>query len=242
MSFNFIKYKNIDQARAVGRTWLTPVADGPALRLSVLLAPGSLEDLIGQAAALQPAGACRRAVTSVWSKRLFSALFSAGLTADLLGEQPEDDPLLTLDGHAIGAAVVIWPAPPRQRPISEWLDATIAPAITRLAAAGGLSPRVFWSNASAMVAWLYEHWSALPGWEATAAACRHRVTEADRPDGRANPLRDHIVYRPCDVPGYEAGARMRKVCCLRDRLGQRLCSSCPKIAPAERDRLLAEHS
>ncbi|MFZ8313286.1 (2Fe-2S)-binding protein [Staphylococcus aureus] len=32
---------------------------------------------------------------------------------------------------------------------------------------------------------------------------------------------------------------MRKVCCLRDRLGQRLCAGCPKIDPAARDRLLA---
>lgn len=224
---------------AVGQPWMTPVAGGPALRLSALLAPGVLEDLIGQAAARHPAAACRRAIASVWSKRLFSSLCAAGLTADLLGCAPDDDPLLTFDGHTIVAAVVAWPAPPRQRPVTEWIDATLAPAITRLSAVGGLSPRVFWSNAATMVAWLYEHWAALPGWEEAAAACRRQVVEESRPDGRANPLRDHIVYRPCDVPGFEAGARMRKVCCLRDRVGQRLCSSCPKIEPAERDRLLA---
>jgi len=209
------------------------------MRLSDLLAPGVLEGLVDQAMAREPAGACRRAVTSVWSKRLFSALLSAPLTADLLGEAPDDDPLLTLDGHVVVAAVTAWPAAPRWRPVADWIDGTVEPAIARLSKVGGLSPRVFWSNAAAMIAWLYEHWSALDGWADQAAARRHQVAEADRPDGRANPLRDHIVYRPCDVPGYEAGARMRRVCCLRDRLGQRLCSSCPKIEPAERDRLLA---
>lgn len=239
MNYNEIKCKNADEARAVGRAWIVPAAPGPALRLSALLAPGRLEELIDRAAALQPPGACRRAVTSVWSKRLFSGLVSAGLTAELMGEAAEDDPLLALDGDAVAAVVMAWPAPPRRRPVTAWIDGTIAPVVARLSAVGGLSPRVFWSNAAAMAAWLYEHWSVLPGWAEAAEACRRAATEADLPDGRVNPLRDHIVYRPCDVPGYETGARMRKVCCLRDRLGQRLCSSCPKIAPAERDRLLA---
>lgn len=242
MYFDDIKFNNTNYARAVGRAWIVATADRPALRLSALLAPGVLEGMVDQAGAREPAGACRRAVTSVWSKRLFSALLSAPLTADLMGEAPDDDPLLTLDGHVVVAAVMAWPAAPRRRPVTDWIDGTVEPAIARLSKVGGLSPRVFWSNAAAMSAWLYEHWSALPGWADEAAARRHEVTEADRPDGRANPLRDHIVYRPCDVPGYEAGARMRRVCCLRDRLGQRLCSSCPKIEPAARDALLAGHS
>ncbi len=239
MNYTDLKYKNVDHARAVGAAWLVPVAEGTALRLSSLVAPGRLEALIGEAASREPEGACRRAVASVWSKRLFQAVLTAGLTADLLGEAPDDDPLLTLDGHVVAAAVVARPAAARNRPVADWIDGTVAPAIGRLSAAGGLSPRVFWSNAATMAAWLYEHWMRLPGWEATAAARRHAVVEADRPDGRTNPLRDHIVYRPCAVPGYEAGARMRKVCCLRDRLGQRLCAGCPKIDPAARDRLLA---
>lgn len=240
MHFKYLKYNNADQVRAVGQAWIVDAAaDRPAMRLSALLASGVLEGMVDRAMAGEPAGACRRAVTSVWSKRLFSALLSAPLTADLLGEAPDDDPLLTLDGHRVAAAVMAWPAPPRRRPVTDWIDGTVEPAIARLSQVGGLSPRVFWSNAAAMVAWLYEHWSTLPDWAGEAAARRQAVAVADRPDGRVNPLRDHIVYRPCSLPGYEAGARMRRVCCLRDRLGQRLCSSCPKIAPAERDILLA---
>jgi len=239
LSFKTLKYKSDENARAVGAAWLVSAPAGPALRLSLLVAPGRLEALIGEAARLEPDGACRRAIASVWSKRLFQAVLSAALTADLLGEAPDDDPLLTLDGHLVAAAVVAWPGPPRRHPVEDWIDGTMAPAIGRLSAAGGLSPRVFWSNAAAMAAWLYEHWMRLPGWETAAASRRHAVVEADRPDRRPNPLRDHIVYRPCAVPGYESGARMRKVCCLRDRLGQRLCAGCPKIDPAARDRLLA---
>lgn len=55
--------------------------------------------------------------------------------------------------------------------------------------------------------------------------------------GAPNPLRDEISYVATPVPEYPT-MRRRRICCLRDRLGQPLCASCPKITAEARDAVL----
>ncbi|HEV7368478.1 MAG TPA: siderophore-iron reductase FhuF [Arenibaculum sp.] len=97
--------------------------------------------------------------------------------------------------------------------------------------ASGLSPRVAWSNLGGLLAFAYRTLAGRP--ELAGAAARHAEAVLGRPevpwfDGR-NPLLDPVRTIPVGIPGLPEVAHVRRVCCLRDRLGQTLCLSCPRL-------------
>ena len=71
-----------------------------------------------------------------------------------------------------------------------------------------------------------------------AAKSNRAANNSQRPSRLlAIPLYHHVDYVRTGLASSPP-TRRRRLCCLRDRLGQPLCVSCPKIAPAARDALL----
>ena len=94
-------------------------------------------------------------------------------------------------------------------------------------------------HAAAMLAYLCERWDALPPVAGRSAELRTALFHHHRLPGSAdtNPLAGQISYLATPVPEYPT-LRRRRLCCLRDRLGQPLCASCPKITAEARDATL----
>lgn len=234
----------LDDAAAVGRSWIREAGRNEAtLPLSVLTSPGHLPSLLHAHRAGLDGGACNRAAASVWSKHLMAALLPGPMLAALAGTVPAADPVVILDRGLPKATLPAVPAAVRAMDpaaAAAWVTGPLASAIGALAAASGLAPRVFWSNAATMLAYLFEKWGDLPEAAERSAILREALFEAPRlaPAGTPNPLLGQISYVATPVPAYPT-VRRRRICCLRDRLGQPLCASCPKIGPEERDRLLA---
>jgi siderophore-iron reductase FhuF len=216
---------------------------GEVVTLGQLLEPGVLAAAFAQAASRGGPEGCLKAGASVWSKSLLSALIVVPAFYALAGSPYRAAPRFVVRAGRPSALVAELPARWGEAApaiLQAWLESVVAPTVERLAAAANLAPRVFWSNAATMFAWLGERWS---GAAETAAGARQLhdalLFPARWPDGAPNPFHRHIDYVACAVPGYERGTRRRRLCCLRDRLGQTLCAGCPKIEPAARDLLLA---
>lgn len=238
----------LEAAISVAQPWIrSPGQDlAPGERLVALaeLRGGApLGALLEAEIARHPEGACPKAIASVWSKPLMAALLPAPTLAALLGHGPDPDPALLFAGGRAAATVAPLPAPradpPAAAALRGFLEDGLGPLIAQLHAASGVSARVFWSNAATMLAYLFEHWTHQPGLDSRAETLRAALVDAPQwPAARPNPLYRQIAYVPCAVPGHSL-ARRRRICCLRDRIGQPLCASCPKIDPAARDALLA---
>jgi ferric iron reductase protein FhuF len=225
--------------------WPRPGDGEQAIEISALFAPDNLHKILEADAARYPEPACRRAAASVWSKHLAAAMLAAPALVALTGGQAIHISALVCSGVRPEALVLRPPASlaaaANPQVLGIFVAGIVTAAIDRLAAVTGLSPRVFWSNAANIIAYLTERWSKIPGAQCRAARLRAALLDGPLLPGtdRPNPLRGHIGYTACDVPGWETGARRRRICCLRDRLGQPLCFSCPKITIDARDAILA---
>jgi ferric iron reductase protein FhuF len=225
--------------------WPRPDDGEYTIEISALLTAENLEKMLEEDAARYPQPSCRRAAASVWSKYLAAAILAAPALVSLMGERATPFSTLVCSGARPQALVARPPsslAPAADpRILGTFVAGFVMGAIDRLAKVTGLSPRVFWSNAANIIAYLTERWSKIPSAECRAATMRAAVLDGSLLPGtdRPNPLRGHIGYTPCKVPGWETGARRRRICCLRDRLGQPLCFSCPKITIDARDAILA---
>ena len=227
----------LEAAVAVARPWLreAPTDGADALALSRLADPGGLRPMIERHRLRFAPDACPRGAASVWSKHLFSALLPAPALAALAGAPPADDPLLMMvDGlpkAILASPPDAWSASPAPDALAGWTDRVLGDGvIAALAAASGLAPRLFWSNAAAMLAYLCEKWDAVPALAGRSAALRATLFDRET-------LRGQIAYVATPVPEYPT-LRRRRLCCLRDRLGQPLCSSCPRITAEARDAIL----
>ncbi|WP_336493113.1 siderophore-iron reductase FhuF, partial [Methylobacterium nigriterrae] len=81
-----------------------------------------------------------------------------------------------------------------------------------LAACARLAPRVLWSNAASLYAWIVAEIAHDPSVPAAVVAGAEAVMLRHHwPDGRRNPLH---------APPRTAGERRRRVCCLRYLLPQ----------------------
>lgn len=105
----------------------------------------------------------------------------------------------------------------------------LAPVIAVLAEAARLSPRVFWSNTANTLeyALVTEFGGARARDEAAYLFESRTFFDRDEP----NPLRHAIRYVEPKNPLLDSPFRVRRVCCLRDRLpGEKLlCSACPLL-------------
>ena len=95
------------------------------------------------------------------------------------------------------------------------------PLLEAVAEVSGLSPRVPWSNAAAVIAWTLEELAATSPARRLLPA-RRALTSSRWPDGTRNPL---AATRAGVAPG---GVGRRRTCCLRYRLrGFDYCADCP---------------
>ncbi|BBK40725.1 hypothetical protein STVA_07450 [Allostella vacuolata] len=227
----------LEAAVEVARPWLreAPPDGADAPPLSRLADPGGLRPMIERHRRRFGPDACPRGAASVWSKHLFSALLPMPTLAALAGSSPPADPLVMVVDGLPKAVLADPPGALRESPapdaLADWTDRVLGDvAIAALVAASGLAPRLFWSNAAAMLAYLCEKWDAVPTLAGRAATLRAALFD------RAA-LRGQIAYVATPVPEYPT-LRRRRLCCLRDRLGQPLCSSCPRITAEARDAIL----
>lgn len=218
-----------------------------AVPLAGLVEAAGLGAALAAARAAASDSACPFAVASVWSKRLLAGLLAAPMLQALAGAAPAADTAVLSAAGAPVALVARLPAEFVDEPAGEalagWIAGPVAATIGRLSTVSGLASRTYWSNAATLMSFLFEHWSRQPAVATRAAGLRREIMEVPALGVLSpNPLLRQIAYVPSAVPGYERGTRRRRLCCLRDRLGQRLCASCPKIDPAARDALLAAQS
>lgn len=192
-----------------------------------------------------------RAAASEWTKAYFRNVLPLLVAPAFVGvciAAAPDDVWVRLDGGGPTAAFLRDPCVVRAAPGGpvpaggdlERLYATllgrhVAAVVTAVGAASGLAPRVVWSNAGALLAFVYRTAAGRPE---LAAAARHDAAvlgAAEVPwfDGR-NPLFEPVRAIPVGIPGLPPVAHVRRVCCLRDRLGEPLCLSCPRVGQEER--------
>lgn len=195
--------------------------------LSRLLAEEALQRQVAALAAGYGPGTCRLAAVSEWSLYLFAGLVSGLALLSLRGGALPADPLIATGGSRPSALVLTLGGPGGA---AASLEGSLTPAVERLARQSGLAPRLYWSNAANMLAFLCEAWEGRPGLARRVPPLR-RLLEAP-------PLQGHITY---PAPG---GQRRRRLCCLRDRLpGHGLCAACPKVkSPLPREKAASGRS
>jgi ferric iron reductase protein FhuF len=186
--------------------------------------------------------ACPRATTSVWTKHLFAALLPAPALHALAGRRFDGPPVLLIDNVRPVAMAALPPdricATAEPQHLTDFLRSIADPLIRTLAKEARLAPRLLWSNAANFLAWLFEQWQRSPALaERSAAMASTLFDDATWPDGLANPLHRHVDYVPTTLVEYPV-TRRRRLCCLRDRIGQPLCVTCPKISTEVRDAIL----
>lgn len=243
----------IEALTAAARPGLPWIRDpGPAegervVALADLLSPAALQAALGAARAAAPADACPLAVASVWSKRFLAGLLAGPMVQALAGAPPAaKEAVLSAEGAPVALVAILpedFTGAPAAEGLADWLCGPVAGMLDRLSGLSGLASRTYWSNAATLISFLFEHWSRQPAVAGRAALLRAAIMEQPAL-GRLspNPLLRQIAYVPSGAPGYENGTRRRRLCCLRDRIGYRLCASCPKIDPAARDALLTAHA
>jgi ferric iron reductase protein FhuF len=225
--------------------WMRPPHDiGPSLHAIDLAQPGVVDRLRAarDRALAHDDRACPRARTSIWSKHLVAAMLPAPALHALAGVPLETSAVLLLDGMRPAAMVALPPtricATAEPHHLATFLRGIAEPLLRAVAQDARLAPRLLWSNAANFLAWLFEQWRRTPGLgERTETLASAVLDAAAWPDGTPNPLHRHIDYVPTLLAGVPV-TRRRRLCCLRDRLGQPLCVSCPKISVEARDAIL----
>lgn len=184
----------------------------------------------------------RRAVMSQWSKYFLSQAIYVPVAANLLLDRQLplalDELGLLLDDQSLVTTLVVadegeWvngaDGESRLRPL---MDATLAPAITRMAAHTGIAPRALWSNVGHYYAYLIDRLRELPSPPPAVAEGARLMTLRHFADGTRNPL-----YRPIRQVIDATGETrcVRRVCCVRYRLPELgYCGNCPLPAALAR--------
>lgn len=200
------------------------------LPIAALLTREGLAHALDRAAAEYPEGSDRRAIASLWSKTYLRGIIPAPMIA-AVGGLPLD---LTPSACALRAdfsALVV-----RRTVSGPEAIAGLYTHLTALAeglkAASSIAPRVIWSNAANLLTATLERLAQL---SPVAVGLRRDLLEAaQRVDGSANPLFDHIRWITPGHPDLPETVRQRRICCIRDLIpGKPLCSTCPKLTVAD---------
>lgn len=206
----------------------------PASPGSDLVDAERMAQLLSRFAEQRYPGADRRAVASLWAKQHFATLLPPFLAIALVAEHDIDVCIEAIgctfssDGvtqriHLRDAGKPAAPADPFAR-FLPLMDGHLAPLISMVAAASGISRKVLWSNAGNMFDFIVRRIEQAIGSSGPVADALMLMTARRLPDGRPNPLWDPVRY-----PDYGDGPRrLRRVCCIRyliPDLGY--CSTCP---------------
>jgi len=198
-----------------------------------------------------------RALLSQWTKYYLGVVLPPALiAAHLLGR-----PLAMALEHATvlmhgGLPQTLWlPADALGEPVAAPAERYrslcvehLTPLFELFGTAARLSPKVFWNNAGNSLE--YALVTEFGGERALADRDYLFDSRLFFDTGRPNPLRQAIRYVVTERPGLDSPFRVRRVCCLRDRLPDEigLCSSCPLLltmpdaALAEQLRMMKEAS
>lgn len=168
-----------------------------------------------------------RAVASLWAQWYLATtwppLVAAALLLKAVPRLAEADLLFDQEERPVGLKIPAEAEPGSpQRALELLIWQHGAPLLHAAAMAGGVSPRVLWSNASNVFAWTLQQLAALadPGQLEPAYAI---LEQRCLPDGRRNPL-----YLPETTKNATDVLPPRKVCCLRYLLNDfDYCSNCP---------------
>ena len=116
----------------------------------------------------------------------------------------------------------------------------LLPFIDMMAASVSLSPRVLWSTVGNSLEYALS--TGFASEEARADADYLFGQRSFFDTGLANPLYRVVHYLASPPAPLSSPLRVRRLCCLRDRLpGERvLCSSCPKLLQLDEDALVEQ--
>jgi ferric iron reductase protein FhuF len=211
----------------------------PAIPGPELMNPGTLDTLMIAAAAHLGEGD-RRALMSLWCIEYVHVLMPVVVVATLLLNRQLPlalaDIALILDEEEIPGAIRL----PDEGCVSQTDDpfvnfstlirSNLEPLFDAWAAYSGVSQRVLWTNAANLFEAILRGLQRLPNVPPEALAPAERlVTDSHWPDGRRNPFRQPVIYRP-DHPTTH---RWRRVCCVRYLIPRYdYCSNCPHLLAA----------
>lgn len=208
-------------------TLLPPDAPGDAMPGARLLDPDILAEAITRFGRRYAGAADRRACASVWTKHHFAAWLAPGLAVNLLHDVDlplglrEVQVVLAPEGHT--AALRLTRSHGRVDPRDRFAtlrEGHLAPLIAAASRAGGISPRVLWSNAGNVFESVVRTVERLAPQAPGLAEADRLMALRDLPDGSPNPL-----FAPVR---YAEGHRRRRVCCLRYLVEELdYCSTCP---------------
>ncbi|WP_447555496.1 siderophore-iron reductase FhuF [Vreelandella sp. EE22] len=206
-----------------------------AIKASRWRNPALLEQNVAQYAAHYPGGDIR-AITSLWSKWLFSTLTVPTVVSHLLLDKALpvslDQTYVLLNEQ--GCAKGLWLAHDGEYATTDEPAARFsalvaehwAPLIERLSAISGAAPRVFWSNAGTYLDYYVNLLAEHPFVRPHALNAARALLESRTLQGARNPLYQPVrTYTP---KGSDEEKQVRKLCCLRYLLDEfSVCSNCP---------------
>lgn len=230
-------------ARAMGpfadrlRLGSAPLADGEEEHPAAsFLDPATLQARLDLLHRRYPGGD-RRAVASLWTKYYLAALLPGPIAAHAAD--------MSLDAAAGATRIVLVDGLPAALRLPDpvvidgdeaWarlFAGHVAPLFKTVRGLCGVSARVLWSNAGNVAAYVLgtlAHAGADGAALRVAAAYRSLFDRADLPwHAGPNPLRDPVTWIALDEPDLPARVHRRRLCCLRWRLGESYCYSCPRI-------------
>ncbi|MEX0729402.1 MAG: siderophore-iron reductase FhuF [Aquisalimonadaceae bacterium] len=210
-----------------GRIVAVP-ASSRSVPLTALLVPGGVDRLIGDFALRYP-NQDLRAVASLWAQWSLATTWPPLVVAALVlgaAPRPASIQLLLDDTHTPAGLAVTSEAEraPAQHILQTLVRERTAPLLEAVAVAGGMSPRVPWSNAASILSWTLDQLQVLLP-DLHLHPLREMLERRYWPDGSRNPL-----YVPAARNG-RGTSEGRRVCCLRYRLhGFDYCADCPITA------------
>lgn len=180
-----------------------------------------------------------RALGSLLEKSACAAAIAGPLAAAACGVALVLDPAqarLAADGDGRPAALCL-PAPragSEATCLEGLFGGLVAPLLDALAPLSGAAPRVLWANAGNVAAYTLGTLLQDDDPPPRAAALYRALLARERVPWRAgrNPLRRPVTWRLREEPGPTPLVHRRRVCCLRDRAGEPLCWSCPRVPAA----------
>ncbi|WP_332685058.1 siderophore-iron reductase FhuF [Bosea sp. (in: a-proteobacteria)] len=179
-------------------------------------------------------GGDRRALVSMWTQWHFGMLIIPATAAIVVLDRdlPVGLDRIGVAPHEEGRTAALVLADegekraPRAARFSRLFDGHVAPLIAHFASHFEVSPRLLWSNATAIFEWTLQEFAAAGTAQPEALGEGFALLQSQSgPDGRRNPMFGAVRYPLCDGEP----TRQRKVCCLRYLLpGVACCGSlCP---------------
>ena len=179
-------------------------------------------------------GGDRRAIASLWAKQHFATLLPAFLAVTLIAGRHIDvgiesigctfaDDGVTQKIHLRDAGQPSAPGDTAAR-LVDLIDGHLDPVTVALAAIGGVSKKVIWSNAGNMIDFIVKRIERALGPTAPIVAALDLMAARRLADSRPNPLFDAVRY----LDQTDGPRRVRRVCCIRYLIADLgYCSTCP---------------